>query len=357
MVAKRCKRSKNGVEETNANRPHHVSLIDEAKDDSVYGIAPKASISIDRHPDSRDKLIAATKEHCFLNSRNTGGQVSINLEDCTGEELCIKCDGSGQLLICNGNNCPLVVHQSCLGYEASFDKMGNFYCPFCSYRSAVAEFQGAKKELYFAKNALSIFLASMEERVPGCQRQANPSIACKEEEMVEEETKLGGHTINSSLTKGKDVLEKIFDENQSKNGEEELQAQCSVAHESSVTSTTGELTHQVSHQESMEGQLQKEAFKVCGGDDLPSGENFVVLPEIIDVSVSKRQRCNKNVFEEQPSISEVENAGDENKEDVALGNPIKSQGATKWLNPVTLNLGRRKRHWSAEEEEILKDGV
>ncbi|XP_042520586.1 uncharacterized protein LOC122094044 [Macadamia integrifolia] len=414
LAAKRRKTSKSSVKEASTSGPHHGNLNDETKNGSDYSIAPDTLSNIDKYRyrplDSRDKLVVSTKEHCFLNSRNAGGQVSLDLENLLGEKekLCVKCGGSGQLLICS--KCPVVVHQSCLGYEASFENMGNFCCPHCSYRCLDAEYKSAKKKLESAINALSIFYGiNVAERVPGCQRQVDPPIASREEEAI-------GHAIHISPIKGKDVPSNIFDKSQCKSGEEHMQAQCGIAHESNVARTIGELTHHVSHQESMESQQQKEASIANRGDDLLGRDNSTVYHETCEVSLSKRRSYNQNVFQEQTSIREAEdemvtkatngletnsspsrdaasitqrlveernqektvlpqvvkpsqasvielntsgekNTGDENKGGVGLEKPIKPQGATIRSNPTSPNLRRRKRLWTAEEEEMLKEGV
>ncbi|WOG92084.1 hypothetical protein DCAR_0311342 [Daucus carota subsp. sativus] len=73
-------------------------------------------------------------------------------------DLCIKCDKGGKLLTCHQNGCPVVVHEDCLGSEAQFDDIGNFYCPYCVYKQATEDFTRAQREVVLAEKVLSKYL-------------------------------------------------------------------------------------------------------------------------------------------------------------------------------------------------------
>ncbi|KAK1377033.1 hypothetical protein POM88_033226 [Heracleum sosnowskyi] len=74
-------------------------------------------------------------------------------------DFCIKCDKSnGKLLTCHENDCPLVVHEDCLGFEAKFDYVGNFYCPYCVFKRASQEVIEAERKAVVAEKTLSTFL-------------------------------------------------------------------------------------------------------------------------------------------------------------------------------------------------------
>ncbi|XP_031090730.1 zinc finger CCCH domain-containing protein 13-like isoform X2 [Ipomoea triloba] len=73
--------------------------------------------------------------------------------------FCIKCDrGGGKVLVCSDSNCPIVVHEECMGCPAKFDDRGNFYCPYCLYRQATVESCKAREDAMLKKQALSRFL-------------------------------------------------------------------------------------------------------------------------------------------------------------------------------------------------------
>nr|KYP53279.1 hypothetical protein KK1_024906 [Cajanus cajan] len=82
------------------------------------------------------------------------------------QNLCMKCNEGGQLLACKKTTCPLMVHKNCLGASAQLDAKGNFFCPFCAYSQAISEYLEAKKNASFAREELAIFISK------GIQNQA-----------------------------------------------------------------------------------------------------------------------------------------------------------------------------------------
>lgn len=105
--------------------------------------------------DLDDEMVANEKRH-FISSQNTASRNS-QAADWTEQNFCIKCDVGGQLLICSGSSCPIVVHEGCLGSPASFEGVA-FYCPFCSYARAHADCRKAKQKIAIARKALSSFM-------------------------------------------------------------------------------------------------------------------------------------------------------------------------------------------------------
>ncbi|XAR61349.1 hypothetical protein NMG60_11035028, partial [Bertholletia excelsa] len=102
----------------------------------------------------------ARKKHFFLSSQCTFSQDTLATFNGAELRLCMKCNKSGQLLVCSANACPLVVHQGCLGSKPSFDGSGNFYCPFCAYSRAITEYLEVKKKAFSARKNLTAFIGS-----------------------------------------------------------------------------------------------------------------------------------------------------------------------------------------------------
>ncbi|KAJ0252476.1 hypothetical protein HA466_0132630 [Hirschfeldia incana] len=49
---------------------------------------------------------------------------------------CFVCDGTDDwVLVCHGEECLISIHQSCTCDEPDFDEFGNFFCPYCWYKS------------------------------------------------------------------------------------------------------------------------------------------------------------------------------------------------------------------------------
>ncbi|EYU34385.1 hypothetical protein ABFS82_13G052700 [Erythranthe guttata] len=78
--------------------------------------------------------------------------------DWSEKNLCIKCNKADNLLICSENGCPLAMHEACMGCRARFDDAGDFYCPYCLYKKAVAELRQAREYALERKKALSLFM-------------------------------------------------------------------------------------------------------------------------------------------------------------------------------------------------------
>ncbi|KAL0421963.1 UNVERIFIED_CONTAM: hypothetical protein Slati_3219200 [Sesamum latifolium] len=70
----------------------------------------------------------------------------------------MKCNKGGKLLVCSSNSCPLVIHESCLGSDATFDTKGKFYCPFCAYSRAISKYMEIKKKVSLARKDFATFI-------------------------------------------------------------------------------------------------------------------------------------------------------------------------------------------------------
>lgn len=111
-----------------------------------------------RDADEYDQRVDVTlKKNLFLSSCSQS-QDSLETGHWTGQNLCVKCNKDGHVLVCAAKDCPVVVHESCLASTVEFDGQGNFYCPFCAYSLAISEYLQAKKETFSARKSLAAFL-------------------------------------------------------------------------------------------------------------------------------------------------------------------------------------------------------
>jgi hypothetical protein len=117
----------------------------------------EAETSSDSDEYHNDRIDVSKKKHEFLRSQCTYGHDSLASAGCTDHSFCMRCNEGGQLLVCNTSNCPVVVHENCLGFPSRFDNNENFYCPFCAYSLAISEYLEAKKKVSLAKKELSKF--------------------------------------------------------------------------------------------------------------------------------------------------------------------------------------------------------
>ncbi|KAL4325983.1 hypothetical protein GQ457_11G019650 [Hibiscus cannabinus] len=73
-------------------------------------------------------------------------------------EGCVKCNQNGQVLVCSSSDCPVMVHESCLGSTAGFDDKGNFLCPFCDYSLLFSKCLEGKDRISLASKNLTALM-------------------------------------------------------------------------------------------------------------------------------------------------------------------------------------------------------
>lgn len=143
------------------------------KQDVDSEVVPKTSIQSKR--DIRNVRDVASKENVD-NGINEGS--NIGSHDSLGHEyigidmdrrVCISCDEGGKVLVCSERDCPITVHGKCICIEPKFDDNGNFYCPYCWLKRALAEVQEMRNKALAAKKNLSSFL---DKRVITSDNQA-----------------------------------------------------------------------------------------------------------------------------------------------------------------------------------------
>ncbi|XP_075669077.1 uncharacterized protein LOC142638892 [Castanea sativa] len=91
----------------------------------------------------------------MMRSQCTYSHDSLASAGSTDQKLCMRCNEGGQLLVCNTSNCPVMVHENCLGFSPRFENNGNFYCPYCAYSLAISEYLEAKKKVSYARKELA----------------------------------------------------------------------------------------------------------------------------------------------------------------------------------------------------------
>ncbi|CAK8571239.1 unnamed protein product [Lathyrus sativus] len=144
------------VASLNASRKPVAS--DKAVVDTVNDCGAELSNDSDEFHNEKIDLIAKKDE--FLNSQHTFGQDLPVMTESTSQNLCMKCNEAGQLLVCKTTTCSLMVHKNCLGASPQLDAKGNFFCPFCAYSHTISEYLEAKKIASLARKELAIFISS-----------------------------------------------------------------------------------------------------------------------------------------------------------------------------------------------------
>ncbi|XP_061357939.1 uncharacterized protein LOC133302210 isoform X3 [Gastrolobium bilobum] len=119
----------------------------------------EAELSSDSDRYHNEKIDLAAKKHEFLSSQCTYVQGFSAMTESTEQNLCMKCNERGQLLVCKTTTCPMMVHKNCLGVSAQLDGKGNFVCPFCVYSDTISEYLEAKEKASLARKELAIFIS------------------------------------------------------------------------------------------------------------------------------------------------------------------------------------------------------
>ena len=145
------------------DRAQQNTIASEAQEEiNACGEAEMSSDSDEYHNEWID---VAKKKHDFLSSQSTGSHDSL-IDEWTQQNLCMKCNEGGSLLVCNTNNCQVVIHEKCGGSLSRFDDQGKFYCPFCAYSLAITEYLEAKKRSSLANKELAAFIRMGSEHQP-----------------------------------------------------------------------------------------------------------------------------------------------------------------------------------------------
>ncbi|XP_010252970.1 PREDICTED: uncharacterized protein LOC104594379 isoform X2 [Nelumbo nucifera] len=329
--------------------PNCSILVDKAKDEGQPNTVPETSRCSDGYrgitPISTlsNKVDVTKQKLCLLNSQDLLTLDFVGATDGTEEGVCLKCAEGGQVLMCSSNDCPVVVHENCLGYPANFDNIGNFYCPFCLYKHVTVEFNEIKKKVYLAKKALCRFLGTnLSVRLDEIGKQVDTSITChannarfREEEIIPEEDRLntllnkanmhGNGTVENEadvsiedtnsdgethdvLTERKQDKPKMLKDNQHLTVEEQMPAESNTAGKRNVSSTTVKHMQQMDHnlRNFVEDHLQKVTSIAQSGEDLPCREDFPFLSDTFDKCSTKRKRNHSNTFEGYRYIREAE---------------------------------------------------
>ncbi|XP_050380846.1 uncharacterized protein LOC126798064 [Argentina anserina] len=140
--------------------------------------------------DFHDKKIdAAMKKHAFWRSQCTSSHDSF--ETTVTEKIrSLNCNESGQLLTCKTSTCPVVVRENWLRSSAMSFEKDNFYCPFCSYSLALADYLETKNKNSLVEPGLNAFVHANLEDQPMATTQSSKKKALRtveEEEMLKKQ--------------------------------------------------------------------------------------------------------------------------------------------------------------------------
>ncbi|KAG4115406.1 hypothetical protein ERO13_D12G101750v2 [Gossypium hirsutum] len=104
-----------------------------------------------------ERLNIAMKRSLFLSSQSRPSKDPVGKAGPTKQNLCVKCNLSGKVLICGSSDSAVAVHRSCLGSSARYDDKGNFLCPFCACSLSNSNYLEGKDRIILArKNVVAL---------------------------------------------------------------------------------------------------------------------------------------------------------------------------------------------------------
>ncbi|KAI4305575.1 hypothetical protein L6164_028935 [Bauhinia variegata] len=333
----------------------------------------------DRMGNSNDNLVDGMKEH------SNGSPLGIPSHDylcidILDRNICLACNEGGEVLVCSEIGCPVSLHSKCIGGEPSFDNMGNFFCPYCQYKRAVAEVNELKNKALIEKKALSKFLCKNEVTgdkttlkngtVKRAEHQEVPYTGVKD--FLDGCDRKGSIDVQSQplQTEGDHERERIGTDYPRHDDEDlhETNLENRVEVESLNASPLRVLTlKDIEHNDEDIEEILQEEPRVPARDRSVS-ETFNSYS--YSGAVSPRKRCFKNganriaypqTFDSDRESTQQRktsgtNACYQNLEVIPYGRLREPQGLPKQVTKET-HAKRKRLRWTTEEESLLKEGV
>uniref|UniRef100_A0A5B7AGL5 Myb-like domain-containing protein n=1 Tax=Davidia involucrata TaxID=16924 RepID=A0A5B7AGL5_DAVIN len=359
---------------------HWEKFADKAKDDMEHNGELEMSSNSDEYND--EKIDVAMKKHSFLSSQCAQSQDSLATADLTELNLCMKCNKSGQLLVCSTSSCPLVVHENCLGSAAIFDDGGNFYCPFCAYSRAILKYLEVKKKASLARKELAAFIGLGNEHQP---KKLSKRLRSGRNHLRQD----GGVDGNNEAKEFENHVNKVNNPQWRTNIEDKRQAEplasCVNVNlpcgEQGITVINGPLCalpednqegekmgqdQECQSARVLEGQdIEIQVDHRNGGDNSSCRDTEIVHARERHAEVGVQQDVLQQPITDsphkaacQPNIDAEESSEEDNDNSTASNYSIRFRKREKqYTYPAIPQLRRKKVPWTQVEEEILKEGV
>ncbi|CAH9105582.1 unnamed protein product [Cuscuta epithymum] len=303
-----------------------------------------------------EEMIEITsKKTVFLNSQGTYSQDSLETTGLKELNLCVKCNGGGQstqLLVCNSETCPLVIHSSCLGSIPSFEKDGRFYCPFCAYSRAISQYMGVKKKASLARKDLASFIGVQIEQPQNNFSTRSSRSKTSQPRQDAEQCEKDEANISRFFLKDTSLPQC------SANTEEKQQEQHSVSSDGDGSPSKNK---RISSTNAIVVYVEKGPLYPNEDDDQSHNETpAITIKNMQGMPHGDPERVTRmNLQPELTSRTDLEESSEEEKgKSQASGYRIRFRKPEKKRSFPEITQWRRKNiPWTKEEEEALKDAV
>lgn len=326
----------------------------------------------DRFEKEREN-ISIKKSH-FLSSQCTLSQDPLGTASWTEQNLCAKCNKEGQLLECTASDCPLFVHENCLGFPAKFDDNGNIHCPFCAYSLYISKYLEAKRRVSLAKKDLSAFIRAVDlrskEPAEGHEKEHRHSRSEQEKFLVRirENGDLREKEQNPSSRNGRAVNQQL----QSTADKQQPESSTSRTFQDSCVNDDANARRIQENEHLREKEQESSSQKVVSeteAEDDNNGDSSSHNTEPASVNeqeaegVNRKEVLKKHVTDtdRQPHVVNFSGKGSSDNSDDKF---IISKFCTRLRNrdikhtyPAVPQTRRPSVPWTAEEEEVLRKGV
>ncbi|KAL6509544.1 hypothetical protein OROGR_022854 [Orobanche gracilis] len=348
------------------NVSRNVQNVGEAEEDVDI------STDIDGYHDEKTNI--DTKKRTFLSSQCTYSQDSLATTDWRGLNLCVKCNLGGKLLGCGSDSCPLVIHQRCLGLDELFDMTVEFYCPFCAYSRAISNYMDIKKKAALARKDLATFICLETER--GSKKPSQRLCNMNQNHLGQDDGLRNNNDLNRrDAKKGCDRQRRTrlqFEqagpsEYSPPFGKKTVDSIGQVAHTMNKDKQEVERTKQVSQSPKTRGKNQMAAVGICKSQGkLTSGQvlkrsgrsvnhdsnkGILCPPETDLLCETKSSQSSESADADEISEEENDNSG-VSKYFIRVRKQEKRRSY-----PAIPQLRRKRRPWTTEEEDKLKEGI
>ncbi|XP_044494949.1 uncharacterized protein LOC123217927 isoform X2 [Mangifera indica] len=313
-------------------------------------------LSSDNDEYLNERIDVAKRKSRFFSSQCLGNDF-LAASSLTEQNLCVKCNKDGQLLVCHTSSCPLVVHEDCLGCPANFDETGNFYCPFCAYSLAISEYLEAKKKASIARKRLAAFFhKSLEQhsKEPAKELHGKGQTHSRQNGNKEifENSHLGGREHNQVNLNGQhvhDLSDHLCQESIGNRNQSEPSASCfkNNLHWSEEMENVVSATVCVSNRE-----------KVGKENTVKEFPSLKLLGEQQDQAQANWRSDDDNLTCRDIVVAPVDLRDAEGENDMFSNYSIRVRRQERqYTYPAIPQLRRKKVPWTAKEEEMLKKGV
>lgn len=348
------------IDKFDQNVPRTVPIASETEED--------VDLSSDNDGYRDERITIDTKKKTFLSSQCTYSQDLLATTDWRELHLCMKCSNGGSLLSCTSDSCPIVIHETCLGTDASFDTRETFYCPFCAYSRAISTYMEAKKCTSSARKYLETFIcldqsesneqSSRSLRISGnCLKQNDSSPRSDELNQMNVVEKVSTHQRRKKLE-----YEQV--------GPSELRSDYSPPFGRKSVESTDRLAQSLKREKQDGKRMNKESQppsrrrkQPIAAEAVHNSQSETTSCQVSETSESEKHadvRSKKGVPRPQSFQStDAEELSEEENEDSGASKyfiRVRKQ-ERKNLFPAIPQMRRRRLPWTREEEDKLKNGI